>query len=93
MNRRAFFRFLVAAPIVGPAVVKVLASAPTVLVNPIFSGKLGLWQGVKIINHREAARIAVKAWLAEEIDKFALEGMNDGVVYMPPRLVENLRGR
>ena len=91
MNRRAFLRFLLAAPIVGPAAVKAIAATP--LAHPIFSGELGVWQGVTIINHREAAKAALKAWLAEQIDESMLEAMNDGVVYLPPRLVEKLRGR
>ena len=65
MNRRAFLRFLLAAPIVGPAAVKAIAATPTPLVHPIFSGELGVWQGVTIINHREAARLALKQWLEE----------------------------
>ena len=76
LSRRAFLRFLVAAPIVGPAVVKALASAPTALVNPLFSGELGVWRGVTIINYRQAAREQLKRWLAEEIDAATFEAFN-----------------
>ena len=75
LSRRAFLRFLVAAPIVGPAVLKALASAPTPLVNPIFSGELGVWRGVEIINHRQVAKEALKKWLAEEIDGAVFEAV------------------
>ena len=76
MNRRAFLRFLLAAPIVGPAAVKAIAATPTPLVHPIFSGELGVWRGVTIINHREAARELMKQWLAEEIDAATFEAFN-----------------
>jgi len=73
MNRRAFLRFLLAAPIVGPAAIKALSFAPAPLLNPLFKGELGVWRGVTIINHREIARTMMKKWLAEEIDRATLE--------------------
>lgn len=51
MTRRSFLRFLVAAPIVAPAVVTAIAAgAPPVAVaapaSPMFAGTLGVWEGM-----------------------------------------------
>lgn len=70
MTRRGFLRFLLAAPIVGPAVVKALAAGPAPLVNPIFSGELGVWQVSQV------AREELKRWLAEEIDGAVVEAFD-----------------
>ncbi len=68
MNRRTFFGWLIKAAIAAPMIPSILeASVKTLPGNCIFSGELGVWHGA-IINHRQAAKEALKVWMAEEID-------------------------
>ena len=55
MNRRDFLRFVGTGVVVGPAAVKaILATVPTPPINPILTGELGAWEGIK--------------WYAKEFD-------------------------
>lgn len=71
MNRRAFLRFLGLAPVVGPAVVQAMAMAPA----PVQLAGRMLPGTVLGLDHRAAAKAALKVWLAEEIDRDMLEAL------------------
>ena len=49
MNRRDFLRYVGTGLVVGPAAVKAILATPAVAAsgNPLFSGELGVWQGVR----------------------------------------------
>ena len=46
MNRRDFLRYVGTGLVVGPVAVKAILATPAAAGNPLFTGELGVWQGV-----------------------------------------------
>ena len=96
LTRRGFLRLLVLAPLGAIALVKGRVTAPVVPsilppANPLFSGQLGQWEGVRFI---ERAQSELKTRMVEQIDRDVfvafIEGRRTRSVHKPPDLSDRL---
>lgn len=91
MTPRGFLRFLAFVPLVGPGAVKALVTAaPPVFTpsHPLFSGALGLWEGVVLHESNET----LKREMAKSIDCDLFPALtNDRYLYCEPSVIDALR--